>query len=250
MEKFINVTIVCIYNNENILKSMLMESLNRQNVKCKTLLFDNSENYYTSAAKAFSELTEKIESGYVLYVHQDIIFETEDALFNIYQYMINNKESLIGVVGVKVNDDNAYGTIREGLYGEFQRCYKIDSAVVVDAVDECCFGGEVGLIRKVGFDAETCNGFHLYAVDLCYAAKRLGIETSVVPSHIIHTSLGNLSHDFFVQLRRLRKKYKKNFKYIRTCCIQIETAKPVIYYEFKYMKRTYLQSILNNFNKR
>lgn len=248
MEKFINITLVCVYNNANILNSMLVKSLKQQNVMCKTVFFDNSSHYYTSAAKAFSELTEKVETKYVLYVHQDIIFQTKDALFKIYQYMLNNKDSLIGVVGVKINDDNAYGTIREGAYGEFQRCYTIESAVIVDAVDECCFGGEVGLIREVGFDPETCNGFHLYAVDLCYAAKRLGIETRVIPSNIIHASLGNLSHDFFVCLKKVRKKYKKYFKYIRTCCIQIETVKPVIFYEFKYMKRVYLQTILNKFH--
>lgn len=249
MEKSIDLTIICVYNNKNILNTMLLESLNHQNVKSKTLLFDNSDNYYSSAAKAYSDLIETVQSKYVLFVHQDIIFDTEDSLINIYKYMLNNKESIVGVVGVKINDNKAYGTIREGVHGEYSRCFKIESAITVDAVDECCFGGKVGLIRKVGFDSDTCNGFHLYAVDLCYAAKKMGIETCVVPSQLIHVSLGNLSHDFFIRLKKLRNKYKKNFKYIRTCCIQIETAKPVFYYELKYMKKIYIKHILQKFLK-
>ncbi len=68
-------SIVCVYNNVEILNQYLLESLKSQTILYELILLDNSCNKYKSAAEALNYGGERAKGRYIMFVHQDIKFE-------------------------------------------------------------------------------------------------------------------------------------------------------------------------------
>ena len=68
------LSVICVYNNKQILESFLLESLKKQNINYELILINNVNNEFTSAAKALNYAATKATGDYLLFVHQDIFF--------------------------------------------------------------------------------------------------------------------------------------------------------------------------------
>lgn len=234
--KKIDLTLVCCYNNKKQLNEELINSLDKQNVSCDRVFIDNTHNRFSSAASALNYGASQVKTKYVVFLHQDVVFLNANSLEEIYKYIKGNDGSIIGVAGVKLDREGVYTSILHGPNKLPAGHYKIDRPEKVISIDECLFGMSLKIYNKLKFDEKNFDNWHLYAVDMCYNANLNGINTYVIPASIWHTSIGTLNHAFFVGIRRMKNKYKKDFKYIKSTCITLKCSEFVWYKELKVMK--------------
>lgn len=212
------VSVVCVYNNKNILDECLLSSLKNQNIQYELILVDNTKNEFLSASQALNNGGSLAKGKYILFSHQDICFKSSDVLKKMGRLFDQNPNSIIGVAGVdkrrRVISKITHGIDREILPGkitEFDVCE-------VQTVDECFFGISNELFKKFKFNEQIIDGWHLYAVEYCLRLKKHGIKTFVVGiSNIHHRSIGSsMNDDYYRILKNLIKEYKTDYKFIYT----------------------------------
>jgi len=232
----IDITFICIYNNEKQLKDMLLSSFERlgpsfatSNIAFSLLLVDNMKNIYKSAAQAYNiNVTNHLdELGKILvFLHQDIAFDHISFWIQLVNEFRNNSNQIIGAAGIRVEnkvvsnlkyfDDKSYITE-----------YQIDKKEEVLSLDECCFAITKDLFQKIRFDEKVCDHWHLYGVDLCYSAReKYGTTVSVLSEAIYHKERqGGLSVDeyYLNTLWKLTKKHRPFTNCIYTSCYTIKT---------------------------
>ena len=109
------MSIICVYNNEQILNDFLISSLEKQSEDYELILVDNRNQEFTSASSALNYGAKKATGDYLVFAHQDINFSNIDWIKNtrIQLEKIDN----IGIVGVagKINDSAVYSNIKQGI---------------------------------------------------------------------------------------------------------------------------------------
>lgn len=237
MKKYLDMELFCIYNDMRILNKFLLESIERQNVQCKVTLYDGSINHKRGgAASIYNKLISDSDAKVLVCIHQDVSFMSDNVLQDIYDFVSSHSQYIIGAAGVRQKQGGnlaVYGNVVEGNEGEYNRLIHIKVPKEVLCVDECFFAFHKKVYQLIQFDEKTCDGWHFYAADLCYSAKKFGIQSVVYPVDIWHKSTGRISDDFYVQLRRIQKKYRKNFNRFITPCINCNTKIPALYYKVK-----------------
>lgn len=228
MKEKIDLAIICCYNNEKQLNELLLESYNEQNVECEKILIDNSNNSFSSAAKALNYGASISKSNYYIFLHQDIKFLDSNSLKNIYEEL-KKCEGILGVAGVKENEKKVFTSIIHGKNKEIAGKGKIDKKEEVLTVDECLFGMSKTIYEKIKFDEQTCDNWHFYAVDLCLSASEQNIKSYIVPASIWHASIGCKNKSFYNSLQKMKEKYKGKRQYIKSCCIRADVNKPKYY---------------------
>lgn len=107
------------------------------------------------------------------------------------------------------------------------------------------------IYEKIRFDEETCDNWHLYAVDFCLSASEQKIKSYIVPTNVWHASIGHKNYSFYDSLQKLKEKYKGKRRYIKTCCIRADVNKPKYYTiikDYLGMKYGKIKKILFNQN--
>lgn len=234
--KKIDLTLVCCYNNKKQLNEELINSLDKQNVSCDRVFIDNTHNRFSSAASALNYGASKVKTKYVIFLHQDVVFINNNSLEEIYKYIKEYDESIIGVAGVKLEEDGIFTNIVHGKNMQPAGNYTIKKPEKVIALDECLVGMNLNTYKRIKFDEINFDNWHLYVVDMCYNANINGLSTYVIPASIWHTSTGNVSHSFFIGVDRLRKKYKDKYNVIKSTCITFKTNGNIRFKEFKVLK--------------
>ena len=238
-------TIVCCYNKSSVLDEML-KFLKNQTEEVELILIDNSNGKYSSCSSAFNSVVNQIHTKYVIYSHQDIIYNSRESLSSILDYFEKIGENdLIGVVGQRASTKERIGNIRQGRNRKRAVKGKIKGIEKCDTVDECFFGGYTECFRKFPFSETLCNGWHMYAVERCLAALERGNHVYVADADLTHLSGGKTDHSYNVTFYKISKRYKSTVKYLATTC---EGAPTVIglrelYYikrELHIIKRDYL----------
>ena len=245
----IDLTIVCCYNDCNQLEDYLLKSLNEQNVSCEKILIDNRDNKFKSAAAALNYGASQVKTKYVLFSHQDIYFTDKNALNELYNYMVQLNNSVIGVAGVKLDTSGTYTTVVHGDNKIPAGKHKIKKPVKVASIDECIFGMNIETYQKLLFDEKNFDNWHLYAADISYNANSNGINVYSVPSKIWHKSSGQVNHSFFVGFKRLRNKYGNDFDLIKTPVITLSKNENVYLKEFRILHWDYKKSKKKIFSK-
>jgi hypothetical protein len=92
------ISIVCVYNDEAVLKRFLLKSLQNQTAKYELILEDNTRSRFSSAAQALNHGGRKASSKYIMFVHQDIDLLSDRWLEDVERWldMIPN----LGIAGV------------------------------------------------------------------------------------------------------------------------------------------------------
>lgn len=234
--KKLDLTLVCCYNNEEQLNNELIKTLDEQNVTCEKIFIDNSTNKFKSASSALNYGASKVNTKYVIFLHQDICFLESDSLEKIYDYLVKYDNSIIGIAGVKLESDGVYTNIIHGKDKKKAGEIIIDKPEKVIALDECLFGMNINTFNKLKFDEVNFDNWHLYAVDLCYNANSNNIDAYTIPASIWHTSSGRLNHAFFIGIDRMRKKYKNKYNIIKSTCINFKCNENIRFKEFKVLK--------------
>ena len=191
---------------------------------CRIISVENkNNNLFSSAAAAYNSVLEKSpEAEVFVFCHQDIIF-LNNALSNIYSRCIEEPYTLFGAAGVK-NTGHRGGTgriissmalIKEGWnYKSLEK----GTTQYVFTLDECLICASKALFSQIRFDELTCNGWHLYAADLCMQCQARGLSVKVLDADIVHLSAGNQDASFYDCERKLVKKYRGVFPVISYTC--------------------------------
>ncbi len=113
MKEKIDLALICCYNNEKQLNELLLDSYNEQDVECEKIFIDNSNNKFSSAAKALNYGASISKSNYYIFLHQDIRFLSSDSLKKLYEEL-KKCDGILGVAGVKENEKKVFTSILHG----------------------------------------------------------------------------------------------------------------------------------------
>lgn len=210
------ISIICVYNNKEILDKYLITSLNLQKEEYELILVDNRNSEFSSAASALNYGASKAKGDYLVFSHQDIFFSKDWIENTLKQIKSLENPGIIGVAG-KINDSLVYSNIKQGLDPVDVSPYKLEKVEKASTLDECVFIIPADVFNKYKLDEKTCFDWHLYAVDYVLSIKERGYEAYLIPSDLEHRSKGaSMSETYYQTLPKLQKKHLKNIL-IRTC---------------------------------
>lgn len=249
------VAVICCYNREDILASMLEAGLENQvGVDIERLFFYNK---FKSAAETFNYAIRKTSAEYLVFVHQDIEFKQKDFLLKVTEEIDNKRDALYGLCGTSLVDERGfvYSNVFHGLWNKTVG-ESIEEKKEVCGLDEIFLACHRMVFERIQFDAKLFDGWHMYVEDICLQAQLAGMKVYVLPLVAQHknfmempkymTMHGILPEDYFAYVKRIRKKYKGKFDKIASPCIVIELGffkfykyfwHLRLYYKFKYICR-------------
>ncbi len=227
-------SIVCCYNKDDLFENFV-KSLQRQDEVVSVIGIDNRENRFSSCADALNEGLSKVDTEYVIFSHQDIVFTDPSSVRRFIDYLEKvGKYDILGVAGVKKDVPGVYTNIRQGEGAEYAGGKRVHGLMKCQTLDECFFGGTTAGFREHPFDHTICDNWHLYAVERCLSALSRGNDVYVCDVSLKHLSGGKINHIYNRQLYALRRKYARAFDYVRTCC-GFGSTRPVLN-ELGYLK--------------
>lgn len=212
------ITVICAYNNKNILEEALEKSLrNQKDVIYETILIDAKQYGFNSAAETLNYAGSKAKGDYLIFVHQDIVFENDFVLKKINDYCENIEFGIAGVAGCIFNGKKilAVSNICHGTKHERVSQCEISEPKEVVSVDECLL-----IISRKVFDrmkfSEIGRTWHLYGTDYSIKCQIEGYRVIVLPvSHIWHMSNGaSLNANYFDAIQELARMYPEQKKII------------------------------------
>lgn len=237
-----SITLVCCYNDKKQYKQ-LCDSINTQRgIEIIKIGIENINNHFNSCACAYNSIIEKIQTDYVVYLHQDIRLLTPDTLLKFHDVLKGKeKKDIVGVGGKIKQKKGVYTNVVLNDKGEFAGDNRVNGTIECETIDECFFGGNTDFFRQNPFDTITCNSWHLYAVDRCLDTRLKGGKVYVTDLKLEHLSLGNIDKTYAKAFLKLGKKYSGKYRKIYTTCIDGYTG-PILRY-FTYFKTLYGKKI-------
>lgn len=247
------LSLICVYNNEEILEKYLLASLKEQTILYDIVLVDNRENKFKSAAEALNFGAFNAKGDFFVFLHQDISFVSKQTLKEI-EGIIQKlpQNSIIGVAGVK-DESGVISNIKHGDPPYQVGNQRVEDHKICQTVDECFFIVPKNIFNKLNFDATTCDGWHLYAVDYCLTAEeKLNTKTYVAPINTIYhrsDSSNSMNKSYYSILKRVTHKHKRYKNSLYTTMGVWPTSK--IKLEFKITKivvKSSIRKFINNFS--
>lgn len=184
----------------------------------------------------------------MIFVHQDVAFDDDRFQCSVVNELSINPNQILGAAGMPYSG-RTISNLKYRQSGKYITVTQLSEKTEVESVDECCFAMTKDLYLNLMFDERTCSHWHLYAVDICYdARRRLGTKSFVLPQSIFHKMDGTsgLSVDkyFLKTIWKMTRKYSHDFKVIYTPCYIIETYLP------KTLIKIFRSTIRNLLSKR
>jgi len=196
-------SIISVYNNREILNDWLLNSLKKQTVAYELILIDNTKGRFTSVAAALNygaTLIQK-QSDYIMFAHQDIRLLSDTWLEDASTYLDSLED--LGIAGVSGARSNSRGkieivsNIKHGVpCKKLRKRIFIKNPEKVQTVDECLIIIPIHIFKKIKFDSKICDSWHMYAVDYCLEAEKMGLNAYVLPLLSYHRSTGVISDNY------------------------------------------------------
>ncbi|WP_323735589.1 glycosyltransferase [Methanosphaera sp. ISO3-F5] len=242
-------SIICVYNNKEILNEYLLNSLSQQDSNYDLILINNEKNRFYSATSALNYGAKKAKGDYLLFVHQDVKFIGTNWLSKTeLEIKKLDKIGAVGVLGKK--DIHLYTNILMGEPPRRVSDYTLKTPLEIKTLDECLIIIPKKVFNKHKFDEKTCDDWHLYGTDYVLSIKKEGYKSYVIPTNLIHRSIGDsLSETYYQLLPKLQKKHFPE-KIIYTSCGDWYTFIPIFLQRIlKIIIYLILMYVLQNFNK-
>lgn len=111
-------SVICVYNNQKILDNWLLTSLESEpDALYESILIDNRENHYSSAAAALNAGAERANGDYYIFVHQDVRLLGDSWFDSALQYLDSLDDvGIAGVVGETNNGERHEDRCRNIIY--------------------------------------------------------------------------------------------------------------------------------------
>lgn len=222
------MSIICVYNKQDVLDDNLLKSLDQQeNKNYELILVDNRDNSFSSAAVALNYGASEATGDYLVFVHQDIYLSDSTWIDDTLETLSSlDNVGIVGVAG-KTTDSIVRGNIKQGVPSKPLTSFTINKPQKAITLDECLFIIPHDIYMKYPLDEDICPDWHLYAVDYVYNIKCEGFNAYLIPSNLEHRSTGaSMSEGYYTTLPALQKKYR-DMGLIRTCMGDWFTKIPV-----------------------
>jgi len=197
---FLSMISIVVCTRDNALFSELSHNIKETiGTEYEIVPIDNTENVY-SIFEAYKCGVDKSSGDIVCFLHEDILFHTDNWGLLLAETFQDDRVGIAGVVGcyrytnsmVYWSDGYTAGQLLQGSYSRFGK-YHLDKTP-----GGCPFGNIVlcvdGLflaIRKsmfdrktIKWDTDTFSGFHFYDVDICLQSHFAGFLTKICDSRI------------------------------------------------------------------
>lgn len=222
------ISVVSVYNNKEILDEYLIKSLEEQSVDYDLILIDNTQGEFKSAASALNSGGEKATERYIVFVHQDVSFDSK--FLEDLETILDNIKNLgiAGLAGVSAETPGVISNILQGNSKELVGKNRIETPTMVQTLDECLIVIPKSVFDTLKFDQVTCDDWHLYGVDYSLSVTSQGHDSYVLPLSIHHRSPGySMSAGYDVTMKKLLKKHHKNYKMVYTTLGNYNTSLPL-----------------------
>ena len=174
----------------------------------------------SSLAEAYMRALAAARHEIVVFCHDDVEIVSPGA-FEVLEEALNRFD-LVGLAGSRrvtgpavmwAGHPYLYGTVaypaREG-EGWVATVYSLEGGLLdgIQALDGFFFAARRDAARRVGFDAETFDGFHFYDLDFTWRAHLAGLRLAVTTGiAAIHASEGRFGPDWQRYAQRFRAKF-------------------------------------------
>lgn len=237
------ISIVCVYNNKEILDEFLLKSLENQSVNYEIFLMDNRDGRFESAAEALNEGAKNAKGEYIMFVHQDIDLKSDKYLENM-ERTLNSLDNLgiAGVAGKIKYREGHVTTIEEGIPPQKIPSFSFNTPLKVQTLDECLLIIPRSIFNNIQFDEKTCDDWHLYGVDYSLTVLERGFNAYVIPLGIHHRSPGySYSETFNLTLKKVLKKHWREGAVYTTMKNWITFYPLVLQLKFPFLKEKTLE---------
>ena len=251
------ISVICVYDDPNIVHACLLKSLSEQETGCEIILIDNTQNRFKSAAAALNWGATRTSGEYMMFVHQDVEL-CSNSFFDGMEALLDSLPRLgvAGVAGINKRGGPFLQQLDDAIHHRpQQRCRNvitygpkrghwgipIAEPEQVQTLDECLVIIPKRVWHMMQFDEAVCDGWHLYAADYCLSVTELGFCVYVIPKSVHHQStgftekgtlgairdLGLYPEDYYRILQKVLKKHEGNYKWIHTTCGSWNTGYPL-----------------------
>ena len=83
------ISVICVYNNKEILNKYLLKSLKIQTETHELILLDNIGGKFKSASEALNYGGKKAKGDYLMFVHQDVDLCSKTWLENVESILLS-----------------------------------------------------------------------------------------------------------------------------------------------------------------
>ena len=235
------ISVVCVYNDQRILRDVLLKSLDIQTVDFELITLDNTDNKFSSAAEALNFGGEKAKGDYILFAHQDMWLSSDSWLEEVERMLESIPDlGIAGVAGVseKNRTDKKRRKWSIDVYNEVW-CgggnKRVQRPEEVQTLDECLLIIPRSVFAKLQFDAEVFDGWDCYGADYCLSVKQLGLKAYVIPASCSHSCARRKGYqpwefkELFKFQKKLYIKHRKNYKLIDTWMGEVSWYKLKLY---------------------
>jgi SAM-dependent methyltransferase len=221
------MSVVCVYNSESILQDVLLKSLRNQTVDFETVLLDNADGRFKSAAEALNYGGAKSKGDYIVFAHQDMWLSSGSWVDDAERILRTIPDlGVAGVVGVSEEGKNWYEK-RKFSIEMFDEAFHVElrpvtKPEIVQTLDECLLIVPREVFAKLQFDSQTFDGWDSYGADYCLSAARMDLKSYVIPVPCGHSCLRRRGYrlwefkNLLKYQKRLYKKHKRNHRIIYT----------------------------------
>ncbi len=245
------LAIVSVYNDGKVVKNWLLRGLESQKADYELVLVDNTEGKFASAAEALNHGAAQIKSGcgHLMFAHQDVRLPAPGWLDEAESYLESLPAlGIAGVAGAREGPENGGLEILSNVeHGDPPRRagdrLRSGRPERVQTLDECLFFIPAAVFSHLRFDADTCKGWHLYAVDYSLTVGELGLGCYVLPLSLRHRSTGlvggargrlapfcgPLPEGYYRTLAGVLKKHERSRPTVFTTCGSWKTSRPIRY---------------------
>jgi GT2 family glycosyltransferase len=251
-------SIVCVFNNKEVLDNLLLASLKEQTSPYELILVDNTTQQYKSASNALNKGAQDAKGDYLMFVHQDVLLGPR---YNLkYAEEVLAGLSDLGAAGVAGSARNGgFSIIHQGIPPRPVPSHLgMTKPVCTQTLDECLIMVPKSVFKTIQFDEKTCDDWHLYAIDYCLSLANLGFNIYVIPMYVYHQSLGghnaNILQDitrlgpypagYYQTLKKLITKHKSRYKDIYTTTGNWNTYLPLLLQRITHLAKHLVYSIL------
>ncbi len=213
----IPVSIVCVYNDPDVLESCLARSVRSSPDRLdatELLAIDNRSGDFTTAGGALNHGARESRNEVVVFVHQDVYLHSLPELERAAAELLHSEDiGLMGAVGVD-GRSRVIGRVRD-------RVVPIGSRAAdprdVETLDEVLF-----LIRKDRVLAEPLSeepklAWHAYAVEYALRVRRSGLRVVARDVELTHNSLSTNLKDLDIAHRTVGDAFPELLPIHTTC---------------------------------
>ena len=215
------ISVICVSNDKKVLKTSLLAGLSKQTTAYEFINVENRDGRFSSAAKALNQGGKDAKGKYLMFVHQDITFLSDDVLVEAERMM--DSLSTVGIAGVagKADDAGVMSNITHGDPPTPAGTIRVKGPEKVQTVDECLVIVPRTVFESLKFDEKVCDGWHLYTTDYSLDALKRGLDVYVLSLNVHHYQSGRILYTnpltgYYDTLGRLLRKHKKDFQRIHT----------------------------------